>query len=53
MVILGTVMPAAPIEPSRRVTASRAGGRSDLAPRQAQRASRDAHWRGRLVDLLV
>jgi hypothetical protein len=53
MVIFGTVTPAAPMEPSRRVTASRGGGRSDLPPRHAQHGSQGGYRRGRLLDLLV
>jgi hypothetical protein len=52
-VVVGTAAPAAPIEPARRVTAARTGGRGELTPRPAQRTSETAHARGRLVDLLV
>ena len=51
-IAIGPAAPAAPIEPARRVTQSRNGGRSDLVPQQ-QRAQAPARDRGRLVDLSV
>jgi hypothetical protein len=52
MVIFGTVTPAARMEPSLRVTASRSGGRSDLTPRH-EHGAQSGYRRGRLVDLLA
>ncbi len=51
-IVVGPLSPAAPIEPARRVTASRNGGRADLVPQQ-QRAQQPARDRGRLIDLSV
>jgi hypothetical protein len=52
--LAGPAQAAAPIEPSRRVTANRDGGRADLAPQQqAQRGQGVARGRGRLIDLFV
>jgi hypothetical protein len=50
VIVSAPAQPAAPIEPARRVTANRQGGRSDLVPRQAPR---NKLARGQLVDLLV
>ncbi len=52
-IAVGPATPAAPIEPARRVTQSRNGGRSDLVPQQQQRAQAPVRDRGRLVDLSV
>jgi hypothetical protein len=50
----GPAQPAAPIEPARRVTANRDGGRADLAPQQqASRGQAASRGRGRLIDLFV
>jgi hypothetical protein len=52
--LAGPAQPAAPIEPARRVTANRDGGRTDLAPQQqASRGQPTARGRGRLIDLFV
>jgi hypothetical protein len=51
---VGPAAPAAPIEPARRVTANRDGGRSDLQPQQqSQRSHNSPHARGRLIDVHV
>jgi hypothetical protein len=51
--LAGPATAAAPIEPARRVTANREGGRGDLqAHHQAQKAPQP-HSRGRLLDLSV
>jgi hypothetical protein len=52
--VVGPAAPAAPIEPARRVTANRDGGRSDLQAQQQPQASRAARFaRGRLIDVFV
>jgi hypothetical protein len=52
--LAGPAQPAAPIEPARRVTANRNGGRADLVPQQqASRGQSAARGRGRLIDLFV
>jgi hypothetical protein len=52
--VVGPAAPAAPIEPARRVTANRNGGRGDLQPQQpSQRSRHTIHARGRLIDLSV
>jgi len=51
--VFGPAAPAAPIEPARRVTANRDGGRGDLQPQLAQRAAQHHLSRGKLLDLLV
>ena len=51
--VVGPATPAAPIEPARRVTANREGGRADLQQPQAQRTQHQSHTRGRLLDLFV
>jgi hypothetical protein len=49
--LAGPAAPAAPIEPARRVTANRDGGRSDLVPQQQlQRLQPRSPTRGRLID---
>jgi hypothetical protein len=50
VIVSGPAQPAAPIEPSRRVTANRHGAGGDLVPRQAPRRQMG---RGQFVDLLV
>ena len=50
VIVSAPAQPAAPIEPARRVTANRQGGRSDFVPRQAPRSKL---MRGQLLDLLV
>lgn len=49
----GPATPAAPIEPAKRVTANRDGGRGDLVPQQQTRTPHAAQARGRLIDLFV
>ena len=51
--IAGPAAPAAPIEPARRVTANREGGRGDLQPQQQTQKTQSPHSRGRLIDLSV
>jgi hypothetical protein len=52
--VVGPAAPSAPIEPARRVTANRDGGRGDLQPqKQAQRSHNSTHARGRLIDVFV
>ena len=53
VVVLGTATPAAPIEPARRVTPGRQGGRTDLTPQQGQRNVQGSYRRGRLIDLSI
>jgi len=50
--LAGPAAPAAPIEPARRVTANREGGRGDLQTPQQQKATQPQS-RGRLIDLFV
>ncbi len=50
--LAGPATAAAPIEPGRRVTANREGGRGDLQAQQAQKAPQP-QTRGRLIDLSV
>jgi hypothetical protein len=51
---LPVVGPAVPIEPARRVTANREGGRGDLQARPPpQRSHSSTHARGRLIDVFV
>ncbi len=52
-ITIGAAAPAAPIEPARRVTASRDTGKSDLLPQPASRGAAATPQRGRLIDLLV
>lgn len=49
----GQAAPAAPIEPARRVTANREGGRSDLQAQQQPPRSSSLPSRGRLIDMSV
>jgi hypothetical protein len=52
--VVGPAAPAAPIEPARRVTANRNGGRADLPGQQPSHHSHHSiHARGRLIDLSV
>ena len=51
--VAGPATPAAPIEPARRVTANREGGRSDLQAQPQLQKSQQPHSRGRLLDLFV
>ncbi len=52
--VAGPAAPAAPIEPARRVTANRDGGRGDLQTEQrAQKTPLPSQTRGRLLDLFV
>jgi hypothetical protein len=52
--VVGPASPAAPIEPARRVTANRDGGRGDLQPhQQPQRGHGSFLARGRLIDIHV
>ena len=52
--LAGPAQPAAPIEPARRFTANREGGRADLVPQQqSPRGQSVARGRGRLIDLSV
>jgi hypothetical protein len=52
--VVGPAAPAAPIEPARRVTANRDGGRGDLHPhQQPQRSHSSTLARGRLIDVHV
>lgn len=52
--VVGPATPAAPMEPARRVTANREGGRGDLqTQQQPQRASTATPSRGRLIDMSV
>jgi hypothetical protein len=52
--VVGPAAPAAPIEPARRVTANRDGGRGDLqAQQQPQRSRHSTQARGRLIDVSV
>jgi hypothetical protein len=50
---VGPATPAAPLEPERRVTANRPGGRGDLEPQQQLQKSATPKSRGRLLDLFV
>jgi hypothetical protein len=52
-VIVPPTKPVSPIEPSRRVTANREGGRSDLAPQEQSRGLAAGSPRGRLIDVSV
>jgi hypothetical protein len=51
--VAGPTAPAAPIEPAKRVTANRDGGRSDLQAQQQPQRAGHAQTRGRLIDLFV
>lgn len=51
--VVGPATPSAPIEPERRVTANREGGRSDLQAQPQVQKSQQPHSRGRLLDLFV
>ncbi len=51
--VAAPAQPAAPIEPARRVTANREGGRSDLQAQPQIHKSQQPHARGRLLDLFV
>ncbi|MGO8916388.1 MAG: hypothetical protein ACLQJR_10810 [Stellaceae bacterium] len=51
--LAGPAAPAAPIEPARRVTANREGGRGDLQTQQQAQKAPPAQTRGRLIDLSV
>ncbi len=51
--VVGPATPSAPIEPARRVTANREGGRSDLQAQPQVQKSQQPHTRGRLLDLFV
>ena len=51
--IAGPAAPAAPIEPAKRVTANREGGRGDLQAQQQPQRTAHAQTRGRLIDLFV
>ena len=52
--VAGPASPAAPIEPERRVTANRDGGRGDLqAQQQTKTQQAQTRGRGRLLDLSV
>ncbi|HZB92168.1 MAG TPA: hypothetical protein VE397_12035 [Stellaceae bacterium] len=52
--VAGPTAPAAPMEPERRVTANREGGRGDLPAQQnLPKASSASRSRGRLLDLFV
>lgn len=52
--VVGPASPASPIEPARRVTANRDGGRGDLqAHQQPQRSHGSTLARGRLIDIHV
>jgi len=52
-VIVAPSKPVSPIEPGRRVTANREGGRSDLAPQEHRHGQAAGSPRGRLIDLFV
>ncbi|HXZ01967.1 MAG TPA: hypothetical protein VEI03_18380 [Stellaceae bacterium] len=51
--LAGPATAAAPIEPARRVTANREGGRSDLQAQQQAQKAPQPQTRGRLIDLSV
>jgi hypothetical protein len=52
--VVGPAAPVAPLEPARRVTANRDGGRGDLPTQQQPQAGHAARFaRGRLIDVSV
>lgn len=51
--LTGPATPAAPIEPARRVTANREGGRADLQAQHQAQKTQQPQTRGRLIDLSV
>jgi hypothetical protein len=51
--LAGPAAPVSPIEPAKRVTANREGGRADLQAQQQPQRSGQTRHRGRLIDLFV
>jgi len=52
--VVGPAAPVAPLEPARRVTANRDGGRGDLPAQQQPQAGHAVRFaRGRLIDVSV